>query len=46
VRDYLLKMVTQLMWRMAARIAVGYGIPVEDLKAVAMRLLRDAARNA
>lgn len=31
---------------MAARMAIGYGIPVGDLKEVAMRLLRDAARDA
>lgn len=30
---------------MAARISIGYGVPVEDLKEVAMRLLRDAARD-
>lgn len=31
---------------MAARVSIGYGVPVEDLREVAMRLLRDAARNA
>lgn len=31
---------------MAARISIGYRIPVEDLREVSMRLLRDAARNA
>jgi hypothetical protein len=30
---------------MAARMSIGYGIPVGDLKDAAMRLLTDAARN-